>query len=363
MLKKIFIAATLQNEGKTTVSLGLIRALRKRFRRIGFIKPIGQRYLQEQGYKVDEDSVLIEKVCNVECLLKDMSPVAIEKGFTERYIDKPDKKALVSKIKASFKGVSQGKDLVVIEGTGHAGVGSCFDLSNADVAHLLGSKVILISSGGIGRPIDEIMLNVALFKQKGVGVLGVIINKVKKDKYKKIKRYVEKGFKRQGIDVLGVLPYIKTLTNTTIKEIMDETGFKLLCGKANVNNKVAKVLIGAMEPRDALNFIEDDSLLITPGDREDMVLTATSINAVKGAGHPKIAGLVLTGGFLPHDMIMNLAAKSGIPVLYAKNDTYSVASKIHDLTIKIRPQDEEKTRLVEELIEEYVDIDRLIKKL
>ena len=88
MTKRIFVAATQQNDGKTTVSLGLIAALKKRFDRIGFIKPIGQRYLMEQGYKVDEDSVLIEKVFGIKCNIKDMSPVAIDRGFTERYIEK-----------------------------------------------------------------------------------------------------------------------------------------------------------------------------------------------------------------------------------------------------------------------------------
>ena len=60
-MKKLFLAATKQNDGKTTIALGLIFNLKERFKRIGFIKPIGQRYLEEEGEKVDEDSVLIEK--------------------------------------------------------------------------------------------------------------------------------------------------------------------------------------------------------------------------------------------------------------------------------------------------------------
>lgn len=74
MQKRIFVAATRQNDGKTTISLGLIRAFKKRFNRVGFIKPVGQRYVFEHGYKVDEDSVLIEKVCGMRCSIKDMTP-------------------------------------------------------------------------------------------------------------------------------------------------------------------------------------------------------------------------------------------------------------------------------------------------
>jgi len=128
--RRIFIAATQQNDGKTTVSLGLIHAFKDRFESVGFIKPVGQRYVFEHGYKVDEDSVLIEetlKICGIKCKLKDMSPVAVEKGFTENYIAKPVRKAITKQIKESFKRVAQKKDLVVIEGTGHAGVARTFD--------------------------------------------------------------------------------------------------------------------------------------------------------------------------------------------------------------------------------------------
>ncbi|TAN61886.1 hypothetical protein EPN16_02620, partial [bacterium] len=183
MSKKVYIAATQQNDGKTTVSMGLIFNFKERFKGIGFIKPIGQRYLEEDGQKVDEDSILIDDVFGIRCGIKDMSPIAVERGFTEKYILKPDKESIDSQIQQAFGRVSRGRDLVVIEGTGHAGVGSVFDHSNAAVAKSLGAKVILVSSGGVGRPIDEIMLNKALFDKEGVELIGVIINKVKQDKF------------------------------------------------------------------------------------------------------------------------------------------------------------------------------------
>ncbi len=141
MVKRLFIAATRQNEGKTTLSLGLILVLKKRYKNIGFIKPVGQRYVQEGSIKVDEDSVLIERVCGTDCFLKDMSPIAIEKKFTREYLRHPDPNKLAGEIQASFAKVAKGRDLVIIEGTGHAGVGSVFDLSNARVAELLDAPV------------------------------------------------------------------------------------------------------------------------------------------------------------------------------------------------------------------------------
>ena len=360
-MRKIFIAATKQNDGKTTVSLGIIRNLQQKFGRVGFIKPIGQRYLEEEGLKIDEDSILIEEVCGIKCGLKDMSPIAVEKGFTEKYIMKPDKKNISEQIQAAFRRISKKQELVVIEGTGHAGVGSVFDHSNATVARLLGSKVIIISSGGVGRPIDEIVLNKALFEKEGVKVLGVIINKVLPDKFDKINRLVRKGLERKGIDVLGVLAYDPMLARPTIEQILEETDFQVLCGKEYLERSVAKVIVAAMEPRDAVRYISEDSLMITPGDREDMIMSALTCFRDSDSKKLKICGIVLSGGITPEPPIMNLLSKAEIPVLLSDSDTYDVATCVHDLTVKIRPCDKDKINAVEKLIRENVDFKKILK--
>ena len=360
-MRKIFIAATKQNDGKTTVSLGIIRNLQQKFSKVGFIKPIGQRYLEEEGLRIDEDSILIEKVCGIKRGLKDMSPIAVEKGFTERYIAKPDKKNISKQIQDAFRRVSKKQELVVIEGTGHAGVGSVFDHSNATVARLLGSKVIIISSGGVGRPIDEIFLNKALFEKEGVKVLGVIVNKVLPNKFDKINQLVRKGLERKGVDVLGVLPFDPMLARPTIEQILEETDFQVLCGKEFLERSVAKVIVAAMEPRDADRYITEDSLMITPGDREDMIMIALNCFRDSGSKKLKICGMVLTCGITPEPKIMDLLEKANIPVLLAKADTYDVATCVHDITVKIRPCDKDKIDAVEKLIKENIDFKKILK--
>jgi len=360
-VKKIFIAATKQNDGKTTVSLGLICNFQNRFKKVGFIKPIGQRYLEEEGLKIDEDSLLIEEVCGIKCGLKDMSPIAVEKGFTEKYIARPDTQSITGQIKESVRRVSRGNSLVIIEGTGHAGVGSVFDHSNATVAKLVGSKVIIISSGGIGRPIDEIVLNKALFEREGVKVLGVIINKVLPNKFDKINNLVRKGFERKGIDVLGVIPYNPMLSRPTIEQILEETDFELLCGRDYLESSVSQVIVGAMEPHDAIKYIVEDSLMITPGDREDMIMTALGCFREGDEKRLKVSGIVLSGGITPDAPIMNLLNKAQIPVLLARSDTYDVATTIHDLTVKIRPRDTDKINAVIKLIKDNVDLDKIFR--
>ena len=365
-MKKLFIAATKQNDGKTTVALGLIFNLKDKFKRIGFIKPIGQRYLEEEGEKVDEDSILIEKSLKsrgVKCVLKDMSPIAVERGFTEQFILNPDKERLTSQIKESFYRIAKDKDLMIIEGTGHAGVGSVFDHSNASVAKFLDAKVILVSSGGIGRPIDEILLNQSLFEKEGVQLLGVIINKVLPEKFQKVNKLTKRGLARKGIEVLGVIPYFPFLSYPLIGQILEETSYKLLSGKEGLGNLVKKIVVGAMEPHNALNYLVDGALLITPGDREDMILASLGCYFSKTPGEVHISGIVLTGNIIPHKSIMNLVERTKIPVLLAKSDTYSVASCIHDLMVKIRPEDKEKIETVKKIIKENVDFDKILKRL
>src|SRR5207344_3599706 len=204
---RVFIAATRQNDGKTTTSLGLIAALQKHYPRIGYIKPVGQRFVEIEEQKIDEDTVLMDSVYQLNCPLVDMSPIAVEPDFTRKYLQSSNNETLVRKIQKAFDRVAWEKDFVLCEGSGHAGVGSVFDLSNAQVAKVLGAKVIIVTSGGIGKPIDEVSLNQALFEKEGVEIIGVILNKVTLDKIEHISEFARRGLKRKGLELLGVIPH------------------------------------------------------------------------------------------------------------------------------------------------------------
>src|SRR6516162_8359519 len=186
---RVFIAATRQNDGKTTVSLGLIAALQQRYPRVGYIKPVGQRFVEIEEQKIDEDTVLMDSIYRLNCPLVDMSPIAVEPDFTRKYLQSSNNEALVRKIQNAFDRVAWEKDFVLCEGSGHAGVGSVFDLSNARVAKLLQAKVVIVSMGGIGKPIDEVCLNQALFEKEGVEVIGVILNKLHPDRLEYIAEF------------------------------------------------------------------------------------------------------------------------------------------------------------------------------
>src|ERR1700722_5066768 len=216
---RVFIAATRQNDGKTTTSLGLIAALQEYYPRIGYIKPVGQRFVEIEEQKIDEDTVLMDSVYRLNCPLVDMSPIAVEPAFTRKYLQSANNEVLVKKIRDSFDRVAWEKDFVLCEGSGHAGVGSVFDLSNAQVAKTLGAKVIIVTQGGIGKPIDEVCLNQALFEKEGVGIIGVILNKVLGTKVDSVTDFVRRGLKRKGLELLGVIPHQRILSYPTMELI------------------------------------------------------------------------------------------------------------------------------------------------
>ena len=66
-------------------------------------------------------------------------------------------------------------------------------LSNAAVASMLGTPAVIVSEGGVGRPIDEIVLNAALFERQGVKVAGAIVNKVDLDAQPGIGSVLKRG--------------------------------------------------------------------------------------------------------------------------------------------------------------------------
>ena len=358
---RVFIAATRQNDGKTTASLGLLAALQKHYPRVGYIKPVGQRLVEIAEQKIDEDTVLMDQVYKLNCPLVEMSPIPIEPDFTRRYLEASNYDALVRKIQKAFDRVAWEKDFVLCEGSGHAGVGSVFDLSNARVAKILGAKVIIVTQGGIGKPIDEVSLNQALFEREGVEIIGVILNKVVQDKVGYISDFARRGLKRKGLELLGVLPHRRMLSSPTLDLIREELRAEPLNKAENVHNLVEDVVVGAMGVHNTMGFFKPGVLIITPGDREDIILAAATTQV--GKGKDALAGIVLTGDMKPNPNVLRVIADMPFPVLMAAESSYQVASKVHDLIVKTRPSDFEKIALIRDLIAEYVDVKKILNAL
>ena len=167
MKKSIYVAATGQHVGKTTSTLGLTAALSSlNLQGVGYCKPVGQEVKDFENLTVDKDAFLFSRIMDFELSQKFHSPVILGSGATTAYLDDPTKFPYRQNILEAAEFLHQHNEVVVYEGTGHPGVGSIVNLSNADVAKLLDAKVVMVVEGGIGNTIDNSICRSLYFENK-----------------------------------------------------------------------------------------------------------------------------------------------------------------------------------------------------
>lgn len=358
--RRIFVAATRMNDGKTTTCLGLTAALQAMGLHVGYIKPIAQRVVMSGEDQVDEDTLLIDGLFDLNVPIAAMSPVAIGPDFTKQYLENPDEigPQLKDRICRAFDRTAYGKDIVVVEGSGHAGVGSVFGASNADNARVLGSKAIIVAAGGIGKPIDEIALNKALFDKAGVEVVGAILNKVMPDKLEFIRDFAGRGLRKLGVPLLGVVPLQETLVYPNLDQVADETKARWIHQPAGLR-RVRRVVIGAMSARRSAEYLRvPGTLVIVPGDREDLLEAF-----IAGVGAETLSGVLFSNGLLPNDDIVRRLKEAGIAMAAVEAESFAVTARINNMTVKTMRQDADKIPIIRKMISDSVDIQGLLRSL
>lgn len=354
----LFIAATSQNVGKTTLCLGMLAALKHRYEKVGFIKPVGQRHVAVDGNTmVDKDVVLFRNHFHMQERWEDMSPVIIPSGFTRDYLDgKVTSEELIRSIISSFEKISSDSPFTLVEGTGHVGVGSIIGLSNAKVAKLLGLDIVIITPGGLGSAYDELQLDLALCEKEGVRVRGIILNKVHPEKRDMILEYFPKSM--PDIPLLGAIPFDEFLSNPTIRdfEMLFET--PLLSGEKHHYRHFKNTRLAAGSLDSFLMEIHPKELIITPANREDII--HATLEFEKGEGDFG-GGMILTGQKPPSKEILEEIRRVDVPVLHAPIGIYEAMKKINSYIAKIRTKDVPKIELAIDLVTKHLDIEALIK--
>ena len=215
-----------------------------------------------------------------------MSPIVVDKDFTKNYLDDSASvyPKIVNRLCRSFDRAAYEKDYIIIEGTGHAGVGSVFDLSNAEVANILNAKVIIVASGGIGRPIDEIALNQALFEKAVPISLELLLIKYSLINLISLNTIVAKRLSKMNLKLLGVIPENAKLSEPSLSQIIHEIKGECLNTTNNIQSKkIKKVVIGAKTGLSTIDDIEEGTLIITSGDREDIIQPCIKSNKASNA--------------------------------------------------------------------------------
>jgi hypothetical protein len=355
-VKNLFITATRHNEGKTVVALGLLANFSQRLRNIGFIKPVGKGSVEFAGEKIDHDVALIKEACKIPAFVRDMGPVCYD-GFPTGWISQEGRDGVLEKIKSGYAKVAANRNLVVIEGTGNAAAGAAFGLSNAFLAKLLNAKVVLVASGGVGQPTDEIILNKNYFERAGVEVLGVIVNKAYPHEFERIDKWMRRVLDMMGVKLLGVIPFESDLARATLLNLFERFRGKCLNNEPGMNQPMGKVVLGAMSAATALDELTGQVTLICPVDREDMLVAGLSAMYLSGRKDFTLASVVITGKGKLSDTAMRMLKRTTIPVLHVESDAYTVVADVHASNFKILPTDEEKIRKAIEVVQNHIHLD------
>lgn len=364
-VKGLFIASTGQHVGKTTTCLGLMSGLIKRHKKVGFLKPIGQEHVEtDMGIRVDKDVLLFKDHFQLEEDYLLMSPILFPRGFTRDYLDgKVDENALQEKIESSFKTIQSKNNCLLVEGTGHVGVGSIVNFSNARVASLLGLPLIMIASGGLGSSFDALAVNKALCDAYNTPIAGVILNRVLNDKREMILNYMQKALQKWNIPILGCIPFDSFLSNPSMKDFELLFNTTLLSGEKHHLRHFRHTRLVATSLTNFRELILRNQLIITPANREDIILaTLTKYWDIKIANPMEDleAGIILTGKTAPRQTIVEALKKANIPMLYAPVSSYRAMEMITSYMVKIRKDDKEKIEEAIELVENHVDFDQLL---
>ncbi len=359
MCKKIFIAATGQHTGKTTISISLMHLAQKKYQRVGFIKPIGPKCVTYHGITMDMDASLMASIYGLDKDIRYMSPVLLPKGTTKRFLDREfpvdyQKELLVTAIKE----LEQRHDLLIIEGSGHGGVGSILGLNNAQVARLADSPVLMISNGGIGNVVDSVELNLALYEKHQADVRMVLVNKIIPEKRETAIAYLRTAFSGTDLQIAGAFDYSPILANPTLQNISRLLKHPIHGAPEGRNRIVHHIHLGAASSQTVIDHLMGSTLLITTSSRDELLVTASSLYNIP-AYRDKIAGLVIAGHSPVSDITQSILDESGIPYLRIHKSTAEVYSALLDHVSKITAEDTEKLDLLRSSAESYIDFDEI----
>lgn len=359
MNRAIYIATGEPESGKSIITLGLMRILLGRTRKVGYFRPIIE--VSDKRPKDNHiETVLGHFNLNMEyeeCYALTGSEVVQKKanGHDGEIIDIIIKK---------YKELEDRFDFILVEGTDFSGEGVFVELDiNVIIAKNLGVPIILVGSGK-GKDQDELITNLLLtydsFEDKEVKVLGIVANKVNEEDTEAVEAVLKK--KASNNVFIAVIPMIKSLNSPSIKEFADEMEAKILFGEDFISNQVETSAVGAMQLQNFLPHLKPNCLVITPGDRADIILS--SLQASLSESYPKIAGIMLTGGLIPEKSILKLidGLKETIPILAVEKGTFEVANNVGAIRSHIYANNEQRIYTSLNTFDNHVNIEDLTRK-
>lgn len=360
MSKSIYIATTEPNSGKSLLSLGILRMMLTKSSRVGYFRPIIN---DKDGSGIDHHTKTAIDFFELDLKYQDCYAYEQKEVLQLLAQDKID--VVLNTVIEKYKKLEAQFDYVLVEGSDFSGERSFTELDiNLNIAKNLGIPAMIVASG-IGKNAqdftDSLFITYQSFIEKEVDVIGIVANKVTREDLEIV---AEKLHHKIPSSVqLSIIPKIDFLNNPTVKEVTETLNGKVLFGDVFLDNTIGNFTTGAMQLRNYLVHLEEDTLVITPGDRADIILGALQANV--SSNYPKVAGIILTGGLMPEESILKLieGVQSTVPVVSVDGNTFSVANKVGAVKSKIYATNEKKILMALDIFDTYVNSELLAESL
>ncbi|TXE05984.1 phosphate acetyltransferase [Gelidibacter salicanalis] len=358
--KGIYIATTEPNIGKSIISLGLMQSLLGKAAKVGYFRPIIDNFAPGE---IDNHINTVSTYFKLDIEFEEA--YAYTRSEVIKKINENKDDEIIGKIIEKYKTLEERFDFVLVEGSSFIGEGSIMEFDmNVLIAKNLGVPAIIIG-GGVGKTLEQLVGNLQMaydsFKDKGVEVLSVIANKIEPKNLSLVTTELEK-YLPSGV-IVNAIPLNSILANPSLKEIVETLDAKVLFGEAFINNQAGNFSVGAMQLRNYLIHLKENALVITPGDRADIILGALQANI--SHNYPSISGIVLTGGLMPEEPILKLieGLSDVVPIILVEGGTFSVTNRLGNIKSQIYAENTEKITTSIKEFEKYVNVEPLIERL
>lgn len=358
MSKGIYVATIEPNSGKSVVVLGLMRMLLGKTAKVGYFRPIIEDL--DDG---EMDNHISTVLSHFEIDINYKKTFAFTRNEVLDLYNQGKSGEVIDEIIKKYKHIEQHFDFVLVEGTDFSHENSSIELDlNILISKNLGLPVIIVLQGD-KKDFKEIVDNAQLahdtFRNE-VNVLSIMTNKVNPEDISTLKNLL---LERINTTDITVIPKIHSLSSPTVKEVIKLLDGTVLFGKDMLNNLIDSFSVGAMQLRNYLIHLKENALVITPGDRADIILGALQANISKN--YPKISGIILTGGLIPEAPILKLieGLSSVVPIISVKDGTYMATNIIGNIKSKIYAENTEKITTSISTFEKHVDTDKLAERL
>jgi phosphate acetyltransferase len=369
MGNSLYISTTESGSGKALIALGTIELILRKATKVSFFRPV----IQTTQTESKSEDLLTDRDEDIELILQHFNlPQTYDESFGLRsdllndLLGQHQLDRVLSIVIEKFQVLASRSDFILCEGSDYLGEGSAFEFNvNQEIAKNLGCPILVLGNAD-GRSVADalrpVQIAVDTYRKHNCQIAGVLLNKAVPARVDTLKTALENCYGDAGC-VLAVIPFDRQLIAPRVQDIARQLQAEVLYGHNSLGRLPAHFLVAAMQMQNALNWLQEDSLIITPGDRGDIIVGM--LQAHQSTNYPNLAGILLSTGLKPEPSIAKLieGLPQTLPILSVKTDTYTTVSQIKEVHSTLKPDDYEKIDLSIRTFERHVDLVRLESQL